>query len=144
MDENISQITEFFKKPLKEQIIFLAGTAVAWGWIIGLLTTCVLPIYQQIMAWLKTGIVPERDLYWVFAGTSCAATNWEARGFEGMEICRPDHINFTNWVGVDQMLNWFYDWHIGLVFLLVSILMFAAFLKIWDEFIYSSYSPPAP
>lgn len=38
--------------------------------------------------WLMTGTFGEIDLYWFVADTSCLATDFRARGFEGMTLCR--------------------------------------------------------
>lgn len=133
MEEDISQQAETTKRPLKEQAISFIINGIVWGWTIGFIMTCVLPVYQQALSWLKTGVVPPRDLYWFFADVSCAATNWQAEGFEGMELCRPDYIEFTDWVGVDQILNWFYDLHVGIVFLAASFLLYSVIAAITED-----------
>lgn len=72
------------------------------------------PLFEQALSWLKTGIIPERDLFWATADVRCEATGYQAKGFEGMEICRPDYIHFTDWVGIDRIINYAFDIHIAL------------------------------
>lgn len=73
------------------------------------------PLFDQAISWLKTGTIPERDLFWATADVRCAATGGQARGWDGMELCRPDSIHFTDWVGVNQVLNYAFDIHIAVV-----------------------------
>jgi len=72
------------------------------------------PLLDQALSWLKTGVVPERDLFWATADVRCEATGYQAKGFEGMELCRPDYIHFTDWVGIDRIINYVFDIHIAL------------------------------
>jgi hypothetical protein len=96
-------------------------TAVFWIWTIGFVITCVLPVFLQIFTWLKTGIYPEKDLYWLFADVSCAATDFRSAGFNGKDLCRLDYIEFTDWVGANKIINWMFDLHVGVVFLALSL-----------------------
>ena len=111
------------------------GLGLAWmiGFIMGFIITCILPVFQQIKTWLKTGIFPEKDLYWFFADVSCAATNFQAAGFQGMDLCRPNYIEFTDWVGVNKIINWIFDLHIGVVFLLLSLFVFWIVFQVLEE-----------
>jgi hypothetical protein len=63
------------------------------------------PIYDQIYSWLKTGYAPVRDLHWAVAPVSCSATNYQPKGFRGMDLCREDYVDFTGWIGLDRILN---------------------------------------
>ena len=36
-------------------------------------------------------------------------------GFDGMTLCRPDRMHFTDWVGVDRILNYVFDMNIAAI-----------------------------
>lgn len=73
------------------------------------------PLFQQARAWLETGAAPPRDLYWALAPVRCEATDGVARGFDGMDACRKDFLQFTDWVGLNQIFNWVADLHVGIL-----------------------------
>lgn len=108
-------------KNARAKIKELRDQSLALG-IMGLLLVIVgVPCYQAIV-WLKNGVWPEVDLFFLTAPVSCAETNWEAKGFEGMRICTVRYHNFTEWVGVDKIINWVFDVHVSLLALGIVLL----------------------
>lgn len=73
-----------------------------------------LPVTQGF-AWLKTGVVPDRDLFWLLADTKCQATGWTAMGWTGMDACREPYWHISDWVGLNQLVNWAADIHLSIV-----------------------------
>ena len=131
---------EISKDALRQEInkfasrsLVLTAQGLGLAWIVGFIMFCVLYPYQQIVGWLKTGIFPPRDLYWSFADVSCAATGWKAQGFTGMDVCRVDHIEFTDWVGVNRIFNWVFDIHTGILFLVASSAIYFLVIAILED-----------
>jgi len=94
----------------------------------------VLLIFDQARIWLIKGILPDRDIKWLLAETlhrsdpaPCPETYSNTLGLLGISsICRKDFIEFTDWVGLNQMLNELSDQH---VFWVVLVL-----IAIWGVF----------
>ena len=72
--------------------------------------------------WLETGVFPERDLLWLMSESSCYNTGWIAKGFEGLDACRLEEIYVTDWVGLNKILNWFFDLQLFLSWLVICII----------------------
>lgn len=98
-----------------QKIVENITQALGFGSLIIAFLFIIKPLLEQALSWLKTGIVPERDLFWATANVRCEATGYKAKGFEGMELCRPDYISFTDWVGIDRVINYIFDIHIALI-----------------------------
>jgi hypothetical protein len=113
MDDTSTKLTY---KSISFAIQFLC-----YCWVVGAAMFLVIPLYSQAISWLKHGFSPERDLFWLLSDVSCAATNFEPKGFEGMDLCRSSYIIFTDWVGVNQVMNWFCDFHVSVFFIAASV-----------------------
>lgn len=107
----MSDISSPFKDMLLDAIAWTMGIGSMIAGVLGI----VVPLFEQGATWLRTGTVPSRDLYWATAPVRCEATRGLARGFDGMSLCRPDYIQFSEWVGLDQILNYIFDIHIGII-----------------------------
>jgi len=77
-------------------------------------------LFEPTFVWLQNGYFPERDLKFLLSNSSCEHTDWKAIGFEGMDICRREFIYFTEWVGLNRILN-------GLAEVNLAILIFLIF-----------------
>jgi len=64
---------------------------------------------EPVLTWLRTGIFPDRDLLWLMSDSSCAQTNWIANGWDGMDACKLREIYITDWIGINNIINWFFD-----------------------------------
>jgi len=93
-----------------------------------------LPLFNQAASWLRTGAMPERDLFWATASDRCEATQWYALGWEGKDLCRPDSIHFTEWVGANEILNYVFDVNIAVVALIGLVIFWQLVLFIFDSF----------
>ena len=101
----------------------LANTFLVFGIFILIgIFVCFNVVMDQIIEWLRHGIWYERDLFWMVADVSCAKTNWIAEGFKGMDLCRQNNIKFTDWVGVNRIINWLFDLHVVFILLLSSLI----------------------
>ncbi len=113
-------------------------------WSVAMLAVVVV-IFYQFLSWLQFGVVPDRDLYWATAEVKCAATDWQPRGWEGMDLCRPDYIQFTDWVGVDRIINYLFDLHIAIAtsgLLVIASLPVLAACNRFDEWMQTPDSEP--
>jgi hypothetical protein len=110
---------------------FLEGLA-ALTWIAAWLFI-VMPIFSQALSWLKVGIIPKRDLFWVTAGVKCEATGYKAKGFEGMDLCRPDYIHFSDWAGVDSIINYIFDVHIAVIMVICIAFFWWVGIVLFDK-----------
>lgn len=106
----------------KAAITFAAASMIAW--MLAFIVYGVGPLLEQALEWLELGYTTPRDLFWVTAETRCAATGWEHMGTEGKKLCRVDYIQFTDMVGANRLLNWGLGIHVG-VWFLVATLLFA-------------------
>ncbi|WP_041768278.1 hypothetical protein [Pseudovibrio sp. FO-BEG1] len=116
------------KKKLREDAIEIGVYVLIIALVVFAVSFIFLPIFDQAVSWLKTGTIPDRDLFWFTANVSCAATGGYARGWEGMDLCRPDSIYFTDWVGVNTILNYAFDVHIAIVAVIgATLVLWVAF-----------------
>jgi hypothetical protein len=109
-------------------VIGLAGLTVGGLFVVK-------PLFDQIRSWLKEGRAPARDVYWFLADPVCAATAWRARGWQGMDLCRETYIHFTDWVGLDMILNYLCGFHVaifGAVAAFILLVAAAALDDIYD------------
>lgn len=104
---------------LLEKFLGLMGILLGIGLTTILMMMTIVPLSQQAKTWLKTGVIPPKDLYWYTADVKCAATNWQAKGWEGMDLCRPNYIHFTDWVGVDRIINFVFDLHVAVIAIVI-------------------------
>jgi hypothetical protein len=91
--------------------------------------------FLPALTWLQTGVFPERDLLWLMSDSSCYNTGWVAKGFEGMDACRLHEIYVTDWVGVNKIINWFFDLQLLVSWLITFIILLGlliAFSEIKD------------
>ena len=112
-------------------IVLLFSVFVSLGLVIAALLGGVLPT----LTWLQTGVFPERDLLWLMSDSSCYNTGWVAKGFEGMDACRLHEIYVTDWVGVNKIINWFFDLQLLVSWLITFIILLGlliAFSEIKD------------
>ena len=62
-------------------------------------------ILDPSFIWMKHGYFPDRDLLFWFSDVSCKLTDWKNEGFTGMDICRKNEVFFTDWIGLNKILN---------------------------------------
>ncbi|MGK7754681.1 MULTISPECIES: hypothetical protein [unclassified Roseovarius] len=110
-------------------VITGAGYVLGFVWLIVAAMMVFLPLFHQAQHWLKFGEIPHRDLYWLFADVSCAETNWQARGWVGMDTCRDPSMFTTGWIGFDKITSFILDLHTAIVFIGGSIILWM--LGIW-------------
>ena len=102
---------------------------------LGLVIAVVLGGLFPAFTWLQKGVFPERDLLWLMSEPSCYYTDWVIKGLEGMDACRLDEIYVTDWVGVNKIINWFFDLQLLISWLVTCIILlglFIAFRQIKD------------
>lgn len=118
-----------------EKLRIGVATALAVGAVIFGLLIPFLVLAIQGYSWLELGEVPEKDLYFLLAEPECEATNWQPRGWEGMEVCRQSYINFTDWVGVDKMLNYIFDLSLAVISMVVGFCLLILMILFvgWSE-----------
>ncbi|MDA7816443.1 hypothetical protein N9A27_07470 [Porticoccaceae bacterium] len=65
-------------------------------------------IFEPAILWLGSGTFPERDLFWLIGSPSCESSIWDF--FSGSsDACRRSYIEFTEAVGLNKIVNWFFD-----------------------------------
>ena len=111
---------ESYKDRIKEVI----NSCLLWMWIMVGFFAAIYGLFFPASVWLKSGVFPERDLLWWLSDPRCDATNWVARGFEGMDACRLAYIDVTDMVGLDKIINWFLDLNLVTAWLLLSFFVF--------------------
>ena len=114
------KLLETYKDRIKE--VFNACLLLMWM-MVGLLAATA-GLLLPALGWLESGVFPERDLLWWLSDPRCYATNWVARGFEGMDACRLAYIDVTDMVGLDKIINWFLDLNLVTAWLLLSFFVF--------------------
>lgn len=62
-------------------------------------------ILDPSFIWMEHGYFPDRDLLFWFSDVSCKLTDWKDEGFTGMDICRKNEVFFTDWIGLNKILN---------------------------------------
>jgi hypothetical protein len=107
-------------------IAALSGLGVLWFGI-------VLPLFDQISGWLKTGEMPTRDLIWAQSPRACEATNGVDIGFAGKDFCRRADYSVDGWVGVTQILNYLGHQHIIVYSIMYLCAVFAAVFLYQDR-----------
>ena len=99
------------------------GYILGFIWLILGIMMVFMPFFQQVQHWLQYGEIPHRDLYWFLAEPSCEGTNWQARGWEGMDICRDPTMLTTGWIGFDKISAFILDLHTAVIFIGGTILL---------------------
>ena len=96
----------------------------------------ILPIigaFDQATIWLKTGTAPPRDLFWLTAPEVCAESYGKGlKGFASKDLCRPSQIDFTEWVGMNKILNQVYDINLLVLSSLICMFILIVALKILE------------
>jgi hypothetical protein len=88
---------------------------------------------DQVRIWLKTGTAPQRDLFWLAAPELCAETYGKGlKLYESKDLCRSSYIHFTDWVGIDRLLNQFFDFNLFVVALLTCVWTAAIAMKVME------------
>jgi hypothetical protein len=71
-------------------------------------------LFEPSIIWLGSGEFPERDLFWLLGSPSCNVSIW-ADPFSGAsDLCRRTYVDFTDALGLNKILNGFFD--INLIF----------------------------
>jgi hypothetical protein len=66
--------------------------------------------------WLGSGAFAERDLFWLIGSPWYDSSIWDF--FSGSsDACRRSHIEFTEAVGLNKIMNWFFDLSLFFVWL---------------------------
>jgi len=123
------KLIEKNRESITSVLMFLIGIPIL---VLGYMVF-IMPIFQQIMSWLKHGVIPERDLFWFIAEPKCYNTGWVAQGWKGMDLCRVENINFTGWVGVDKIINFIFDIHISILGLITLVVLFTVWVVIEEK-----------
>jgi len=79
-------------------------------------------LFEPAILWLGSGTFPERDLFWLIGSPSCESSIWDV--FSGSsDACRRSYIEFTEAVGLNKIVNWFFDLPLFLVWLFLAFLL---------------------
>ena len=81
------------------------------------------PLWTQISAWLKFGNWYPRDVFWLISNPDCRTPAIEFPGSSLKDRCREDYLQVTEWVGVNQIVNYIFSWHVSLLFLSTAFLI---------------------
>ena len=89
----------------------------------------VAPVFQGLI-WLKTGHMPDVDLFWLLEET---CNPYDPYG------CHRDSMVFTSWAGLNQVLREIFEWHIAIstgcvliVFWIVFFTLAVAIITVYD------------
>ena len=85
------------------------------------------------LVWLEHGKWLERDLLYFLGSSDCGDSYWRSSWQTVKDWCRPESINVTNWVGLDQLLNYLLDVNISLVGMPVSFVVIAKVMGFLEE-----------
>lgn len=123
-EESSNEVDNHDLKPPKREIISEFIHALLMLLYVATCISVLGLLIEQTRHWLKYGRLPERDLHWLFADSGCAATSWKHIGFAGKDYCRPDYVQFTDWIGVNKVLNYVFDQNLlWLVLVLVIVVL---------------------
>lgn len=105
-----------------EAALAFLGTILAWAFMATLYSasfllagTGVLALVRQSFHWLETGRWPEMDLLWLISDRSCLGHTEHLSTLTARDYCRPRSVFTTEWVGANEMANWFLDAHLAIV-----------------------------
>ncbi len=88
------------------QIAFGISSCVSGATLIGV------PLFQ-CLGWLREGQWKERDIYFLLSEQRCQATEWQPLGAEGQDLCRQDFFEFSDWAGLNTLINGIADIHLA-------------------------------
>ena len=89
-------------------------------------------ILDPSFIWMEHGYFPDRDLLFWFSDVSCKLTDWKDEGFTGMDICRKNEVFFTDWIGLNKILNLLAEVNLFIYAVLfsIAIVVLTAFLTV--------------
>lgn len=120
---------------MRDAVAIVVGTSFSLTGL-AVLATAVITFIDQVASWLRYGTMPQRDVFWAVSDTACEATNWQDKGWEGKDICRLAHIDFTDWVGLNKILNSIFDLHIAVVSFLLFVIALVIISSAIDALFY--------
>jgi hypothetical protein len=108
-------------------VVILPSVPFAMGFYIAIL--------DPSFIWMEHGYFPDRDLLFWFSDVSCKLTDWKDEGFTGMDICRKNEVFFTDWIGLNKILNLLAEVNLFIYAVLFSlaILVLTAILSVIVE-----------
>lgn len=77
---------------------------------------------NQCYEWLRTGNWPVRDIYWLLSPSLCNSTTVSTEWWISKEICRVTGTFVTNYVGLNQIVDWVFRLNLAIVSVLVLLL----------------------
>lgn len=92
--------------------------AIDWVVIVMNLFGCLYLPVEQLFIWLKTGKYESRDFFWVM-------------GQQETLISSP-YIHITDWIGANNILNYLFDIHLGVIAILLGYVWMQIRLKETD------------
>ena len=103
--------------------------------LLPLMTSIWIGILEPIAIWLRDGYFPDRDVKFLLSSPYCKLTDWEPMGFKGMDICRREFIYFSEWVGVNRILNGLAEVNLAIWTILFSpvLIFFASYFWVKAE-----------
>lgn len=87
--------------------------------IVAVAFSCLYLPLEQLFIWLKTGQYVSRDFFWLI-------------GEEETLISSP-YVQITDWVGVNKILNYLFDVHLGIITFLLGWAWLSIRLKEEDK-----------
>ena len=79
-----------------------------------ILITCIAIPFEQFFQWLRTGIVPSRDIYWLINITTGIEPN-SLIVMNDSSMVLSNYYQITDWVGLNKIFNFICSIHIGVI-----------------------------
>lgn len=83
------------------------------GMLLLIIIWAALPLAEQFYIWLRYGVFPPRDIFWLIAPSDCNFFSTYDGPLSGKDFCRAISLDATNWVGLNRVLNYLADTHVG-------------------------------
>lgn len=90
------------------------------------------PLSDQVHAWRGGEAVPPRDVFWLLADKSCAATEWQDLGWHGKDLCRVDAIMISEIPKIDQIANIAFDFNVAAITAVTLLLAWRLMFFVMD------------
>ena len=123
----MNKLTSIFYELIKDLFVYLF----IFIWLF--ICLCILvPLYIQFIEFINYGFVYPKDLFWFFANEYCVSNTNQSIGLDGVhfnflgsyghDICRENNLVFTNLIGLNLIINWFFDIHISVVIIVLTVI----------------------
>ena len=83
------------------------------------------PLAEQVYIWLRYGVFPPRDILWLIAPSDCYFFGSYEGPLSGKDFCRAISLDATNWVGLNRVLNYLADTHVGVYAVLACFIIWS-------------------